>query len=54
MNNWLIYTFPTVVMIEMLLASIILAVGGKWGTALYWFLGAAISFTATFMIPNFG
>jgi len=53
-DSWWAYVFPIVIMGEMFASSIILAIAGKWGTALYWFFGAAISFSATFLIPKLG
>lgn len=52
--NWWAYVFPIVVIVESMAASLIFAIDGKFGSSIYWFFAAAITFAATFLIPKLG
>jgi len=46
--------FPTIVMIQMFLASIPYAITRHWGSALYWFSAGLLNFGVIFLIKKFG
>lgn len=49
-----IQVLPIIIMIEMFVASIPLALLGKWGSALYWFSAGLLNFSVIFLIRKFG
>lgn len=45
---------PTVIMVEMFLASIPYFLSGKYGSGLYWLAAALINLGVIYLIPRFG
>lgn len=45
---------PTIIMIEMFLASIPYFINGKYGSGLYWLAAGLINFGIVFLMPKFG
>lgn len=45
---------PTIIMIEMFLASIPYFVNGKYGSGLYWLSAALINLAVIYLMPKFG
>lgn len=45
---------PTIIMIEMFLASIPYLVSGKYGSFTYWFTAGLINFAVIYLLPKFG
>ena len=50
----LIQVLPIIIMAESFLASIPLAIYGRWGSALYWFAAGLINMAVIFGIRRFG
>ena len=45
---------PLIIMVESFLASIPLAISGKWGSSLYWFAAGILNFSVIFLIKKMG
>lgn len=45
---------PTIIMVESFLASVPLALCGRWGSALYWFSAGLLNCSVIFFIKRFG
>ena len=45
---------PIIIMVESFLASVPLAVWGKWGSALYWFAAGLLNLAVIFGIKSWG
>jgi len=50
----ILHILPTVIVIESILASIIYAAGGKFGSALYWISAALLNISVIWLIKNIG
>jgi hypothetical protein len=50
----IMHILPTIIVIESILASIIYAIGGKWGSALYWISAALLNISAIWLIKKVG
>ena len=53
MDRFLI-ALPIIIVIESFAASIILCVGGRWGSAIYWFSAGLLNFAVIFLVGRFG
>jgi hypothetical protein len=49
-----IHVLPVIILIESWLASIPLAIAGKWGSAMYWFSAGLLNFSVIFLIKKMG
>jgi len=49
-----LYALPTIIVIESFAASIILAFGGRWGSAIYWFAAGLLNGSIIFLIGRWG
>ena len=45
---------PIIIMAESFIASIPLAIQGRWGSALYWFSAGLLNFSVIFLIRKMG
>lgn len=45
---------PILIVIESFAASMLLFVGGRWGTGIYWFSAGLLNFSVIFLIKKFG
>jgi len=52
--NKALNVLPIIIMAESYLASIVLAVGGRWGSALYWFAAGLLNMAVIFFIKKWG
>ena len=54
MLNSFVDILPIVIMVESFAAAIPLAVGGRYGSALYWFAAGLLNFSVIYLIRRVG